>query len=129
MSAENVEIVRRGFLDPGPLTDSERVSPNAEFDFTDVYPDQPVLQGVEDMRRFRDSGPWGVSIQFEPESYFDVDNERVLVFVRATSTGQTSGVAVESSVAHEITLREGMIVRVKVYRDRAEALKTVGLAR
>jgi ketosteroid isomerase-like protein len=128
MSQENVEIVRRGFLDPGPLTDAARVSPDAEFDFTDVYPDQPVLRGVEEMRRFRDRGPWGRSIHFEPESYFDVDEERVLVFVRATSTGQTSGATVESSVAHEVTIRDGLIMRVKVYRDRAEALQAVGLS-
>jgi ketosteroid isomerase-like protein len=128
MSQENVEIVRRAFLDPGPLTNASRVSPNAEFDFTDVYPDQPVLRGVEEMRGFRDAGPWGGSIHFEPERYFDVDDERVLVLVRATSTGQTSGVAVESRIAHEFTFRDGLIVRVKVYRDRTEALEAVGLA-
>jgi ketosteroid isomerase-like protein len=128
MSQENVEIVRRGFLDPGPLTDAARMAPNAEFDFTDVYPDQPVLRGIEEMRRFRDSGPWGRSLHFEAERYFDVDDERVLVFVRATSTGRTSGVAVESSVAHVITILDGLIVSVKVYRDRAAALKAAGLA-
>jgi hypothetical protein len=127
MSQENVEIVRRGFLDPGPLTDAAHICADAEFDFTDLYPDQPVLRGIEEMRRFRDGGPWGGSIHFEPECYFDVDSERVLVFVRATSTGRTSGVAVESSVAHEITIRDGLIVRIKVHRDRAEALKAVGL--
>jgi ketosteroid isomerase-like protein len=128
MSQENVEIVRRGFLDPGPLTDMARIAPDAEFDFTDVYPDQPVLRGIEEMRSFRDAGPWGRSIHFEPESYFDVDEERVLVFVRATSTGQASGAAVESRIAHEVTIRDGLIVRVKVYRTRAEALEAVGLA-
>jgi ketosteroid isomerase-like protein len=80
------------------------------------------------MRRFRDRGPWGGSIHFEPERFFDVDDERVLVFVRATSTGQTSGVAVETDVAHEVTIRDGWIVRVKVYRDRARALEALGLA-
>ena|ERR1700682_1367233 len=128
MSQENVEIVRSGFLDPGPLTDAAHVSPEAEFDFTDVYPDQPLLRGTEEMRRFRDGGLWGQSIHFEPESYFDVDEERVLLFVRATSTGQVSGAPVESRVAHEFTIRDGLIVRVKVYRERADALKAVGLA-
>jgi ketosteroid isomerase-like protein len=128
MSQENVEIVRRAFLHPGPLTDAPRLSRDAEFDFTDIYPDQPVLRGVEEMRSFRDGGPWGGSIHFAPEDYFDVDDERVLVLVRASSTGQTSGVAVESTVAHEFTLRDGLIVSVKVYRDGAKALKAVGLA-
>jgi hypothetical protein len=127
MSQENVEMVRCLFLDPRPLTEASQVSPDAEFDFTDVYPDHPVLRGIEALRRFRDGGPWGRSIHFEPERYFDVDDERVLVFVRATSTGQTSGVAVESSVAHELTVRNRLIVRIKVYRDRAAALEAVGL--
>ena len=115
-------------MSPAPLTDIARIAPDAEFDFTDVYPDQPVLRGIEEMRRFRDGSPWGRSLHFEPESYFDVDDERVLVFLRATSIGQASGAEVESRVAHEVTLRDGLIVRVKVYRDRAEALKAMRLA-
>jgi ketosteroid isomerase-like protein len=128
MSQENVEIVKRGFLDPAPLSSGVHIAPDAEFDFTAIYPDRPVLRGIEEMRRFRDAGPWGRSIGFEPERYFDVDDERVLVFVRASSKGQTSGAAVDTRIAHEFTLRDGLIVRVKVYRDRTEALKAVGLA-
>jgi ketosteroid isomerase-like protein len=127
MSRANVEIVRQGYADPAPLTSGTHVAHDAEFDFTSVYPDQPVLRGVEEMRSFRDAGPWGRSIHFEPERYFDVDDERVLVFVRVTSTGQASGATVESRVAQEFTLRDGLIVRVKVHRDRSEALKAVGL--
>jgi ketosteroid isomerase-like protein len=127
MSHENVELARRAYLGPGPLTDSPHLDPGAEFDFTSIYPDQPVLIGVEAMRSFRDGGPWGASIRFEPERYFDVDDERVLVFVRATSTGRSSGAPVETAIAHEITVRDGLIVRVKVHRDRSEALEAVGL--
>jgi hypothetical protein len=86
-----------------------------------------VLHGTEEMRAFRDTGPWGPSIRFEPERYFDVDDERVLVFVRATAMGQGSGAPVTILVAHEFTLRERVIVRVKVHRDRGRALKAVGL--
>jgi ketosteroid isomerase-like protein len=128
MSEQNVEIVRRGFADPAPLTSAMRFAPDAEFDFSEVYPDQPVLRGVEEMRSFRDAGPWGRSIRFEPERYFDVDDERVLVFVRVTSTGQASGAAVESGIAQELTIRDGLIVRIKVHRDRSEALQAVGLS-
>jgi ketosteroid isomerase-like protein len=127
MSQENVEIVRQGYADPAPLTSAMRFAPDAEFDFTAVYPDQPVLRGIDEMRSFRDAGPWGRSIHFEPERYFDVDDDRVLVFVRVTSTGQASGVAVETSIAQEFTVRDGLIVRVKVHRDRSEALQALGL--
>jgi ketosteroid isomerase-like protein len=128
VSDENLEIVRQAFASAAPLTDSARLAPDAEFDFTALYPDQPVLRGVEDMRAFRDFGPWGKSIRFEAERYFQVDDERVLVFVRATASGQQSGTPVDTRIAHEITLRRGLIVRVKVYPDRTEALHAVGLS-
>src|SRR5438477_10456883 len=102
MSEENLEIVLAAYRDPGPLTEHRSLARDAEFDFSEVYPDQPVLHGVEQMRRFRDESPWGRSLHFELERCFDVDNERVLVFVRATSTGQSSGAAVEGRVAQEV---------------------------
>jgi ketosteroid isomerase-like protein len=127
VSQENVEIVREAFVSGAPLASYKRLAPDAEFDFTAAYPDQPMLRGAEQMRAFRDSGPWGRSISFEAERYFDVDDERVLVFVRATASGQLSGTPVETAIAHEFTLRDGLIVRVKVHRNRDEALKAVGL--
>jgi hypothetical protein len=94
-----VEIVRQGYAEPAPLTSGTHVAPDAEFDFTALYPDQPVLRGVEEMRSFRDAGPWGRSTHFEPERYFDVDDERVLVFVRASL--QDAGAVLRSTpVSH-----------------------------
>jgi hypothetical protein len=127
MSQENVAIVKRAYGDPGPLSETGYFAPHAEFDFTAAYPDQPVLRGIEEMRTFRDAGPWGRSIHFVPERYFDVDDERVLAFVRVTAIGQASGVAVESPVAQEFTIRNGQIVRVIMHANRADALKAVGL--
>ena len=127
MSEENVEIVRRAYLNPAALTDAAPIAPDAEFDFTALYPDQPVLRGIDAMRSFRDAGPWGRSQRFQPERYLDVDDERVLVLVRAIATGRGSGVPIETRIAHEITIRGGVIVRVKVHRGHSEALKAVGL--
>jgi hypothetical protein len=127
VSDENVEIVRRAYLNPAALTDAAPIAPDAEFDLTALYPDQPVLRGIDAMRSFRDAGPWGRSQRFQPERYLDVDDERVLVLVRAIATGRGSGVPVETRIAHEITIRGGVIVRVKVHRGHSEALKAVGL--
>ncbi len=125
MEQSSVEIVRAAFSGEGPLTSAKQLAPDAEFDFTALYPDQPVLQGVEEMRAFRDSGPWGSSISFQAERFFEVDDDRVLVFVRATASGRRSGTPVQTLVAHEFTLRDGLIVRVKVHPDRADALKAL----
>jgi ketosteroid isomerase-like protein len=130
MSQENVELIRGVYTDPGGLTAgaSGRIAPDAEFDFTAVYPDRPIVRGIQELRRFRDSGPWGGSpIRFEPERFFDVDDERVLVFARVSATGQESGAAVDSPVAHEFTIRDEQVVRFKAYLDRAAALEAAGL--
>ena len=57
MSQENVEIVRGVYADPRGVTvaASDKVAPDAEFDFTAVYPDRPILRGLEEIRRFRES--------------------------------------------------------------------------
>jgi hypothetical protein len=43
------------------------------------------------------------------------------------ATGKGSGVPVDLRNAHEFTIRDGMLVRFKVYRDRDEALEAAGL--
>jgi ketosteroid isomerase-like protein len=131
MSQENVEMVREFYADPRGLigTAAERAASDVEFDVTDVYPDRPVLKGVEEMRRFRDTGPWsGSPIHIEPERFFDVDDERVLAFVRVSATGRESGVAVEVKPAHQFTIRDGLLVHFKAYRDRGQALEAAGLS-
>ncbi|MQA73526.1 MAG: hypothetical protein GEU88_04115 [Solirubrobacterales bacterium] len=132
MSEENLEIIRRIYcrtlrLDPELLAAlGELAAPDAAFDFTDAYPDGPVVRGVERVRRIAANWPWG-ALHFEPERFIDVDAERVLVFIRATATGVGSGVPVERRTAHECTFRGGRLVRFKVYSDREEALEVAGL--
>ena len=130
VSQENVELVRSVYADPRGLTAgaSGRVAADAEFDFTAVYPDRPIMRGVEEFRRFRDDGPWsGSPIQFAPERFFDVDDDRVLVFVRVSVKGQESGAQLETQVAHEFTIRDHLVVRFKVYGNRDHGLEAAGL--
>jgi uncharacterized protein len=130
MSQANIEIVRSIYAEPHGLTSaaSPNIAPDAEFDFTEAYPDRPLVRGVEELRHFRDTGPWsGSPIHFDPERFFDVDDERVLVFVRVSATGHESGAQVEIRVAHEFTIRDGLVVRFKVYADRDQALEAAGL--
>jgi|SRR5829696_8912037 len=129
MSEENVEAVRESYQTPGALfaTWAERMAPRIEFDFTDAYPDRPVMRGIEELRRFREEGPWA-ELSFEPERFLDVDDERVLVLVTVHAKGTGSGVPVELRNAHEFTIRDGILVRFKVYGNRDEALEAVGLS-
>ena len=114
-------------LDPGLLDGLAEVAiPDTRFDFTDAYPDGKVVKGVDGVRRIAAKWPWE-ELHFEPERFFDVDAERVLVFVRATATGVGSGVPVERRTAHECTFSDGRLVRFKVYSDREQALEATGL--
>ena len=126
-----LEVVRRIYarplrLDPDLLEALDEVSaPNAEFDFTDAYPDGRVVRGVEGVRRIAAHWPWG-DLHFEPEDFIAVDAERVLVFIRATATGVGSGIPVERRTAHECTFEAGRLGCFKVYPEREDALEAAG---
>jgi ketosteroid isomerase-like protein len=127
VSRENVEIVRAMYGEQDQMAAfAARSAPDVQVDLTDLHVDQATVKRGE-VRRDPATSPWGTSLRFEPERYFDVDDERVLVFIRATATGQASGTPIDARVAQEFVFRHGQLVRFKVYRDRAEALKAVGL--
>jgi ketosteroid isomerase-like protein len=135
MSEENLELVRRAYEALGPYparveesTYARWVAPDAEADLSAVYPDAPIMRaGPESVSRLVDMLPWGRSVKLKPERFFDVDDERVLVFIHVTAEGEGSGAPVQMRDTHELTVRDGLIVRLKVYADRTEALKAVGL--
>jgi hypothetical protein len=51
----------------------------------------------------------------------------MLVFMDVTGDPDGSGVPAEMSNAHEVTITDGIIVHLKVYTDRNEALGGDGL--
>jgi ketosteroid isomerase-like protein len=140
MSEENVGIVRQAFAEFGKYAGTAlqafleeearagRIAPDAELDFSAMYPDAPIIRGVDAWFGYLASMPWGRSVRLEPERFFDVDDERVLVFVHVTAEGEGSGVPVEMRNAYELTIRDGVLVRWKVYPDRAKALEAAGLS-
>ena len=106
MSEENVELVRTvyGAAEEGlwdaVIANRELIAPDVELDFSDMYPDAPIVRGFEQNLQWGESGPWGRSVRLEAERILDVDDERVLVLVRVTAKGQESGVHVEMRDAH-----------------------------
>ena len=135
MSEENVELVSRVYADFGlsprlveAAAQAGLIAPDAEFDYSALLPDGPVVRGVEAWGEYVDSSPWGGSLELVSERIFDVDDERVLVFVHSSAEGEGSGAAVKGRTATEFTIRDGVIVRIKLYKDRTEALKAAGLS-
>jgi hypothetical protein len=120
--------VRRAYAAPDMLAGArEGCAAYVVFDFSDAYLDGPVRRGLDEMLRFRAELPFLKPLHFAAERIFDVDAERVLVLARVSTSGEGSGVPVERRVAHEITIRDGLLVRFKVHSDRREALRAAGL--
>jgi SnoaL-like domain len=136
MSQANVDTVRRALTEfdlslSGGIEEAARaglIAPDVEVDFSALYPDGPVLRGIEAWHDHVRSLPWGRSLRLEPERFLDVDDERVLVFMRATAEGEGSRVPIEGRGADEVTIRDGAVVRIKLFRDREEALEAAGLS-
>jgi hypothetical protein len=67
----------------------------------------------------------------EPETYREVDDERVLVLTRWGGRGKTSGLdlgQMRTTGAHVFHIRGQMVTRFAVYFDRDRALADLGLA-
>ncbi len=132
MSQENVEVVRDQFAATNERDFPRAMSHYAEDVELVVDPDAFLEGGTF---TGRDAvGGWFASwfTTFEPGYHFDIEEARDLgdvVFVVAThhGRGRTSGAEVHGQTGYLYGLRGGKIVRVELYRSRAEALEAAGL--
>jgi len=126
-----VEIVRRT-LDAVRRRDWETgesaYSPDVEWDDRDLRPEGAVHRGLEAMRA--EMRPWFLTwsdYRLEIERMVDAD-EHVVAIVRETGKGRSSGVRLDQRIGMVFTLRDGLIRRVRLFRDREEALEAAGLS-
>jgi len=64
---------------------------------------------------------------FELEDVVDVGDD-VVTFIRISGRGRESGLVVDQRIPTVWTLRDRRVVRVRGYRDEAEALEAAGLS-
>ena len=100
--------------------------PEVEGDFTHM-PEGRIARGQEELRRevARWQRTWE---QFETEIEDILDGEKVVLLVRQTGTGKKSGVPAEIRYGQVFVVRNRVIVSIKTYLDRAEALEAAGLS-
>ena len=88
-----------------------------------------VYQGAVGIERFfgdiEDAGP---DFRIEVDGVQAIGGDRVLVVMRASSTGRVSGIPVTSDSNNIYDIIDGKISRIRIFLDRDEALKAVGLA-
>jgi uncharacterized protein len=132
MSQENLEIVRSIVEDAveGRWEESARqLGPDAEWHGTvGGLTEGSVWRGSEEIRRLfeqEDAEAWEER-RLEAEEFIDA-GDCVVVLLHEFRRGKGSGVAMETDTAVVYEMRDGRVVRIQGYMDRAEALEAAGL--
>jgi ketosteroid isomerase-like protein len=132
MSQENVEVVRvftEGFNEGDIDAVIACCNPKVEFHSTFAAVGGGVYHGHDGIRKwYRDLKEiWGEELRSDLETLFEV-GENMLVFTVLRGRGQQSGVAVELPAAIVVRLRDGLLVNLKGYSHREDALKELNVA-
>ena len=131
MSAENVEILRRGYehlAATGDLLD-ENFHPEFVWDMSTFrnWPERQTYEGIEGAREFlRNWVDAWEDWELEIEEYRDA-GDKVVVIARQRGRAKATGLPVDMHFAQLWTLRDGKQLRMEMYADPQEALDAVGL--
>jgi ketosteroid isomerase-like protein len=132
MSQENVEVVREVYR-CGELRDWDRLAELFDRDAEQHgtvggLEEGFVARGVDEIRQVLESAEEAWDEQWvEPEKFIDA-GDQVVVFQREYQRGKTSGIELAADTAAVLDLRDGRIVRVQGFMDRAAALAAAGLS-
>jgi ketosteroid isomerase-like protein len=130
MSEENVRLVERaiaainardikGYL--ACCTESVKLE-------TPVAAVGGVYEGIDGISRFfTDIEEAAPDFRLELDGVEEVDSKRVIAFLRMSSTGRASGLPMAPPTTNVYDLIDGKISHVRIFLDRQEALKAVGL--
>jgi ketosteroid isomerase-like protein len=132
MSEENVQIVRaliaEIWSDPDePLDLTGRVHPRVEVVSQEGFPEQRFLFGLSGFERW--TTRWSETFEdydLQPEHFWHRGDE-VVVALRERGRARRSGIQLEERYLQVWTLRGGLVVRVRVFTSRDEALEAAGL--
>ena len=101
--------------------------PDVEWHNDPEWPGGGVHRGAEAIRRdlARQREAWGEA-RFDPVEIIR-GGDRIVVLIDMRVTGKTSGAPVGVEGAHVFTLRDGKVVKVEAFVDRARAFAAAGL--
>jgi ketosteroid isomerase-like protein len=129
MSQENVEMVRRAIAAINArdidayvaccTEDVELLLPMAGAEYLGDHGIRRFFTDIEDI---------GPDFRIEVQRVQAIGDSNVLAFLRVGSTGRASGIVIGAESANVYDFIDGKISRVRIFLDRDEALKAVGLA-
>jgi ketosteroid isomerase-like protein len=129
MSAEaNVEIARR-FTETMTRGDYEEAAAMIAPDFTVDDTDIPESTGADSFHEW--IGRWDAAFEswrIEDLEVRSIGEDRTLSLFRIYARGKGSGVELARDDAAIAEFRDGKIVRIAYYNDRAQALEAAGLS-
>jgi len=87
-----------------------------------------VYEGIDGIRRFlMDVEEAAPDFRIELDGVEEVDSKRVIAFLRNSSTGRASGIPMAWAQTNVYDLIDGKISHIRIFTDRQEALKAVGI--
>ena len=96
---------------------------------TPMAPVGGMYEGIGGIRRFfSDIEEAAPDFRIEIDRVEALNSKRVLAFMRTSSTGRASGIRMAAPSTNVYDLIDGKISHVRIFFDREEALKPVGLA-
>jgi ketosteroid isomerase-like protein len=130
MSKTNVEVVQRVF-DAYAAEDYAAALAlcDPEIEWVPMEGAGEVFRGYEGLGRaiVEWEQSWG-DHSAEAEEFIDAGGDKVIAVVRISGRGPRSGVTVEQRFFQVYTLRDGRVVHMMEYLERAEALEAAGLS-
>ena len=132
MAQRNVERLKAAYKDwnrgsPAAFLDS--LHPEVEFHQAAGFPGMGVYRGPEAVASAMDELVATFDdFRADPEEIIELEDGRLLVFVRLSGRGRGSGAPFDVAGAHLITpASNGTLRRFEAYFDREEALEAAGL--
>jgi len=129
VSEENVAIIRKGYegVNNRDFSFMRRLwADDVELVLPPEFPGTQTARGPEGFLSAMAELEEAVKdIRYEPEELLDVE-DRVLATVRFTAIARHTDIAMDTLVYWLYTIRDGKVVKMVVYLDRAEALEALG---
>ena len=132
MSQENVELIRAtiGAFNRNDLDAAvEAMHPEIEWQTLDVMPDRETYRGHAGVRSFWQM--WADTFQgfqLHIEACVPLGEDQVIATLRVSGEGTGSGAGVESPAFFQVLeIRDGQIVRARMFEEKEDALEAAGL--
>ena len=127
MSQENVEIVRRSF-DAYRRGDLEAALSHAHPEIVWSPAEEAPMRGLEALKAYlpRWEQDWE-ELETTPKEFLDA-GDKVVATVHFRGRGRGSGVVVDATTYAVYTLRDGSMIGMEEFTERAEALEAAGLS-